>query len=84
MIASLLVGKVEAIYRDEFEIRRIIKNNPALNVKFGTAAITDQDALLSIAICDTCSKLQELINYHLARTRNSWTLKALLDTEPDK
>jgi hypothetical protein len=84
VIASLLVGKVEAIYRDEFEIRRIIKNNPALNVKFGTAAITDQDALLSIAICDTCSKLQELINYHLARTRNSWTLKALLDTEPHK
>jgi polar amino acid transport system substrate-binding protein len=84
VIASLLAGKVEAIYRDEFEIRRIVKNNPALNVKFGTAAITDQAALLSIAICDTCSKLQELINYHLERTRNSWTLKALLATEPGK
>jgi polar amino acid transport system substrate-binding protein len=78
VIADLLDGKVEAIYRDEFEIRRVVKNNPALNVKFGTAAITDQAALLSIAICDTCSKLQELINYHLERTRNSWTLKALL------
>jgi hypothetical protein len=49
-----------------------------------TAAITDQAALLSIAICDTCSKLQELINYHLERTRNSWTLKALLATEQGK
>jgi polar amino acid transport system substrate-binding protein len=84
VIASLLAGKVEAIYRDEFEIRRIVKNRPALNVKFGTAAITDQDALLSIAICDTCSKLQELINYHLERTRNSWTLKSLLATEQGK
>ena len=84
MIASLLNGKVEAIYRDEFEIRRIVKNNPALNVKFGTAAITDQNALLSIAICDTCSKLQELINYHLERTRNTWTLKVLLATEQGK
>ena len=84
VIASLLAGKVEAIYRDEFEIRRIVKNNPALNVKFGTAAITDQAALLSIAICDTCSKLQELINYHLEVTRNSLTLKALLAMEPGK
>jgi polar amino acid transport system substrate-binding protein len=84
VIASLVNGKVEAIYRDEFEIRRIVKNNPALNVKFGTAAITDQNALLSIAICDTCSKLQELINYHLERTRNTWTLKVLLATEQGK
>jgi polar amino acid transport system substrate-binding protein len=84
VIANLLAGKVEVIYRDEFEIRRILKNNPTLNVKFGTAAITDQEALLSIAICDPCSKLQELINYHLERTRNSWTLKALLASEQGK
>jgi polar amino acid transport system substrate-binding protein len=79
-VASLLAGQVEAIYRDEFEIRRIVKISPALNVQFGTAAIIDQNALLSIAICDTCSKLQELINYHLAQTKNNITLKTLLDT----
>jgi polar amino acid transport system substrate-binding protein len=84
VIATLLAGKVEVIYRDEFEIRRVVKNNPALNVKFGTAAITDQVSLLSIAICDTCSKLQELINYHLEQTRNGWTLKALLATGQGK
>jgi polar amino acid transport system substrate-binding protein len=80
-VASLLAGQVEAIYRDEFEIRRIVKISPALNVQFGTAAIIDQNALLSIAICDTCSKLQELINYHLVRTKNNITLKTLLDTD---
>jgi hypothetical protein len=73
-VASLLAGQVEAIYRDEFEIRRIVKISPA-------AAIIDQNALLSIAICDTCSKLQELINYHLVRTKNNITLKTLLDTD---
>jgi polar amino acid transport system substrate-binding protein len=80
VVASLLAGQVEAIYRDEFEVRRIVKISPALNVQFGTAAIIDQNALLSIAICDTCSKLQELINYHLVRTKNNITLKTLLDT----
>jgi polar amino acid transport system substrate-binding protein len=84
VIAALLAGTVDAIYRDEFEIRRIVKNNPALNVKFGTAAITDQEALLSIAICDTCSKLQEFINYHVERTKNNWRLKALLAAEQGK
>ena len=84
VIANLLAGKVDAIYRDEFEIRRIVKNNPALNVKFGTAAISDQEALLSIAICDTCSKLQEFINYHVERTKHHWTLKALLAAEQGK
>jgi polar amino acid transport system substrate-binding protein len=84
VIANLLTGKVDAIYRDEFEIRRIVKNNPAFNIRFGTAAIVDQNALLSIAICDTCSKLQELINYHLERTRKSLTLKELLASDQSK
>ena len=80
VVTSLLAGRVDAIYRDEFEIRRIVKISPALNVQFGTAAITDQNALLSIAICDTCSKLQELINYHLGRTKNNIALKTLLES----
>ena len=84
VIASLLAGKVDVIYRDEFEIRRILKNRPALNIQFGAAAIVDQYALLSIAICDTCSKLQEFINYHLQRTKNEFTLNALLNSEVGK
>ena len=84
VVTNLLAGQVDAIYRDEFEIRRIVKISPALNVQFGTAAITDQNALLSIAICDTCSKLQELINYHLGRTKNNITLKTLLESDAHK
>ena len=83
-IDSLLSGQVDAIYRDEFEIRRILKNKPALNVRFGSAVITDQNALLSIAICDTCSKLEEFVNYHIATTRGQFTLKELLNSELKK
>jgi polar amino acid transport system substrate-binding protein len=84
VIANLIAGNVDAVYRDEFEIRRVVKNNPSLNIKFGTAAIVDQDALLSVAICDTCSKLQELINFHLERTREALTLKELLASDQSK
>ena len=81
VVKSLREGKVEAIYRDEFEIRRVLKLNPSLNVAFGAAVITDRKAFLSIAICDSCSKLQEFINYHLADTKDSFTLHSLLDGE---
>jgi len=83
-IESLLSGQVDALYRDEFEIRRVLKNKPALNVQLGSAVIIDQNALLSIAICDTCSKLQEFINYHITRTRGAFTLKGLLNSELGK
>ena len=80
-LENLLSGQVNAVYRDEFEIRRVLKNKPALNVQLGSAVIVDQNALLSIAICDTCSKLQEFINYHIGMTRGAFTLKGLLDSE---
>jgi ABC-type amino acid transport substrate-binding protein len=83
-IASLLGAQVDALYRDEFEIRRVLKNKPALNVQLGSAAIVDQNALLSIAICDTCAKLQQFINYHIGMTRGEFTLKGLLESELGK
>ena len=80
-IESLLGGQVDALYRDEFEIRRVLKNKPALNVQLGSAVIVDQNALLSIAICDTCAKLQQFINYHIAMTSGAFTLTELLNSE---
>ena len=80
-VDHLLAGGVDALYRDEFEIRRVLKNRPALNVKLGSAVIIDQTALLSIAICDSCSKLQEFLNYHVGRSRGAFTLQSLLDSE---
>jgi polar amino acid transport system substrate-binding protein len=83
-IEQLLGGKVDALYRDEFEIRRILKNNPALNVQYGPAAIVDQNALLSIAICDPCVKLHAFIDYHIGLTKGVFTLNALLNSRLGK
>jgi ABC-type amino acid transport substrate-binding protein len=81
VVDALKAQRVDAVYRDEFEIKRVLKINPALNVKFGAAVMTDQFAFLSIAICNSCSKLQEFINYHLAGTRGAFNLNALLSAE---
>ncbi len=81
VIKALVAGSVDAVYRDEFEIKRVLKLNPAMNVRFGTAVISDQLALLSVAVCDTCGKLQELINYHLSQTTGTFSLPALLASQ---
>jgi ABC-type amino acid transport substrate-binding protein len=78
VIAALRDGKVDAIYRDEFEIKRVLKVSPALNVQFGAAIITDQLAFVSVAICDTCAKLQEFINYFIAQNKGAYTLDGIL------
>jgi len=78
VVDALRQAKVDAIYRDEFETRMLLKKEPSLNVGFGAAVISDQFAFLSVAVCDSCAKLQEFINYHLEETRGTFTLKGLL------
>ena len=79
VVSSLQSGRVDAIYRDEFEIRSVLQRNPALNVQFGAGIIVDQFARLSVAICGSCARLQEFINFHLQETRGTFTLKGLLN-----
>ncbi len=83
-VGALVDARVDAIYRDEFEIRRVLKLRPALNVQFGTAILTDQKALLSVAICDTCAKLQEIVNFHLTQTQGTFNLQRLLSDDADE
>jgi polar amino acid transport system substrate-binding protein len=77
-IEALTDGKVDAVYRDEFEIKRLLKLNPALNIRFGAAIITDQLGFISIAICDTCEKLQQFIDFYIAQNKGTYTFDGIL------
>ncbi len=79
--ADLLAHRVDAIYRDEFEIRRVLKNHPALNVEFGVAVATDQNDFLSIAICKMCPMLQAIVNYHISQAQDMFTMQSLLASD---
>jgi polar amino acid transport system substrate-binding protein len=80
-IDALMNDRVDAIYRDEFEIRRVLQNNPALNIKFGSAAFTDQKSYLSFAVCDSCVRLQQFINFQISENRVPFTLSGLLSSQ---
>ena len=80
-LESLLSGRLDAIYGDEFEVRRALKQNPALNVRFGSAAFTDVNSFLSVAICESCIRLQEFVNYQIAENRVPFSIARLLAGE---
>jgi len=80
-VEALLSNRVDAIYRDEFEIRRVLKRSPTLYVRFGSVAFTDLKSFLSIAICDTCVRLQEFVNYQIAENQSLFSLPIMLSAE---
>ena len=83
-IESLANSRVDAVYGDEFEVRRALKKNPSLNVRFGSAAFDDLNSFLSIAICASCIRLQEFVNYQIAENRVPFSIAHLLAFEGAK
>jgi len=77
-IAGLKTGTVDAAYRDEFEIRSLLIHDPAIHVEFGAAIIADRRSFLTMAICDSCAKLEEFVNYFIAQHNRAYVLDDLL------
>jgi polar amino acid transport system substrate-binding protein len=77
-IAALKSGQVDVIYRDEFEIRSALIHDPAMHIEFGAAIINDRRSFLAMAICDSCVKLEEFINYFIAQHPRAYLLDDLL------
>jgi ABC-type amino acid transport substrate-binding protein len=82
-IDALKSGKVDVVYRDEFEVRSVLIHDPAMHIEFGAAVIADRRSFLSIAICDSCVKLVEFINYFIAQHPRAYTLDDLLTARYD-
>jgi len=80
-IEALKSGKVDMVYRDEFEVRSILIHEPALHVEFGAAVLSDRRSFLAMAICDTCVKLEEFINYFIAQHPRAYLLDELLSVQ---
>jgi polar amino acid transport system substrate-binding protein len=81
-IEALLAHRVDALYRDEFEILRTLQDHPSLNVTVGAAILTDQKDFLSIATCSGCSKLEKFLDYHLSQIQGSFTVRRLMAAVP--
>ena len=64
-IQALRDQKIDGLYRDEFEIRRVLEKNPDMGVPFGSAIFTDKLDLKVIYVCNPCANLQQLVNLYI-------------------
>jgi polar amino acid transport system substrate-binding protein len=77
-VAALRNLDVDILYDNEFEVRRALKDDPALHVRYGAAVMKDKLAFLAVAVCDPCTKLQEFINYFFIQNEIAFSIDELL------
>jgi ABC-type amino acid transport substrate-binding protein len=77
-IAGLVRHDVDVLYSSEFDVRRTLKEDPVLHIRYGAAVMKDRLAFLAVAICDSCAKLQEFINFYIAQNNVSFSMDEML------
>jgi len=60
-------GKVDALYRDEFEIKRLMKTDPRNALLLKTVVLTDTSDPLSIAVRHDSQQFLSIINLYLSQ-----------------
>jgi ABC-type amino acid transport substrate-binding protein len=72
-------GEVVAAYRDELEVKRIIKANPEASINFKTAVISDTTDSIAIAVAWDSNTLLALLNIYLDNQKLTLNADKLLD-----
>ena len=81
-VKALRDETIDGLYRDEFEVRRVLEKNPDMGVPFGSAVFTDKIDFKVIYICNPCTNLQQLVNLYIESNQQllvrSMSVEALL------
>ena len=79
LVAAVKAGEVVAAYRDEFEVRRILKADPKLALTLRTVTLKDLNDYLSIAVGVRAPVLHRFVNQFLEQRSEKLTVEAVLD-----
>jgi len=66
-VIAVKKGKVDALYRDEFEIKRLMKTDPRNALLLKTVVLTDTSDPLSIAVRHDSQQFLSIINLYLSQ-----------------
>jgi ABC-type amino acid transport substrate-binding protein len=64
-IQALRDHRIDVLYRDEFEVRRVVERNPDMGVRFGTAVFTDRIDMKVVYVCNPCTNLLQAVNLYI-------------------
>lgn len=78
-IQALKDKTIDGLYRDEFEVRRVLEKNPDMGVPFGSAIFTDKLDLKVVYVCNPCANLQQLVNLYIESNQQVLTRAMSID-----
>ena len=71
-------GKIDAVYRDEFEIKKLMKSDPRNTLLLRSVLLTDTNAPISIAVPYDSHHLLSLVNLYLSQRTSPPSVDVLL------
>ncbi len=78
LIAALEAGRIIAAYRDELEMQRLLRQQPALALTLRLVAFTDTQDKLSVALPYDAPQLLALVNLYLAQRQPPLDAQSIL------
>nr|WP_245965058.1 ABC transporter substrate-binding protein [Trinickia dinghuensis] len=78
LLAGLDKGEVTAAYRDEFEVKHVLKSDPTASLKLRVVTLDDLDDPIAIGVNVSTPALLSFVNQFLAERSNKLDVKTLL------
>ena len=79
IVEAVVNGDIQAAYRDELEIKKVILKNPDAALRLQTIALTDTQDQIAMALPWDSQHLQDFVNQYLDTFNLDYTADAVLD-----
>lgn len=83
IVSAVIRGDVQAAYRDELEVKKVILKNPDAALRLQTIALTDTKDAIAMAIPWDSDHLQAFINQYLDTQEVNYTADMVLEEYAD-
>ena len=83
IVDAVINGDVQAAYRDELEVKKIIRQNPDAALRLQTIALTDTKDQIAMALPWDSSHLQVFVNQYLDTLELNYNADLVLDEYED-
>jgi len=78
VLAALYKGEIVSAYRDEFEVKRVLKADPTVSLVLRTVTLKDLEDTLGIGVAVTDTTLLAYVNQFLAQRTEKLDIQKVL------
>ncbi|MEM9264297.1 MAG: transporter substrate-binding domain-containing protein [Cyanobacteria bacterium P01_F01_bin.13] len=83
IVEAVISGDIQAAYRDELEVKKIVLKNPDASLRLQTIALTDTQDQIAMALPWDSRHLQDFVNQYLDTFNLDYNADAVLDEYGD-